>query len=307
MSAGLAVVGATATGKTELGIELARRLDGEIIGVDSRQAYAGMSMGTAAPDPAQLASVPHHGIGFLPPTERYSAGAFARRARAWLTEIAARGRVPILVGGTGLFLRALVRPVFAEPALEPERRDRLRRWCARLPIDEVRRWSTRLDPGLSGRLSVIDRQRAARAIEVALLTGRPLGWWHETAEPSVEPVALMIFGLALPPEVHRRRVRERVDRQLAGGWQEEVARLLASGVPADAPAWSAVGYREVAALLEGRLGREEAAAEIARRSWAYARRQRTWFRHQLPGLVWLDATRPIEHLADRVQKEWRGR
>lgn len=304
---GLAIVGATATGKTGLAIAVARRLNGEIIGVDSRQAYRGMEVGTAAPDAAELTAVPHHGIGFLEAVQPYSAGDFARRAREWMREIAGKGRVPILAGGTGFFLHALTHPVFAEPPMDSARRAELRRWLGSLPIETARGWSERLDPEWSGSLAVLDRQRAARAIEVALLSGRPLSWWQERAGPAAEPVSLMAFGMALPPELHRERIRGRIERQFETGWPAEVRALRAAGVPHDAAAMNAVGYREVAAFLDGDTGREEAIEAIASQSWGYARRQRTWFRHQLPGLRWLDATEPIEHLAELVEREWRRR
>lgn len=304
---GVAIVGATATGKTELAVALARRLDGEIIGVDSRQAYRGMAVGTGAPSAAQLAAVPHHGIGFLEPARTYSAGEFARRARSWIREITERDRVPILAGGTGFFLRALLKPVFEEPPLDSARRSELRSWLASMPAERARLWSGKLDPAWSGDLAVLDRQRAARAVEIALLTGRPLSWWHERAEPAAEPLSLLAFGMVLPPELHRERILARIERQFAEGWPAEVEALRAAGVPLDAPALSAVGYREVAAFLDGAVDREEAIEAIAGRSWGYARRQRTWFRHQLPGLRWLDATQPIEHLAELLATEWTGR
>lgn len=304
---GLAIVGATGSGKTELAIALARRLDGEIIGVDSRQAYRGMEVGTAAPSSAERAAVPHHGIGFLDPGQRYSAGEFARLARGWVAEITARGRVPILAGGTGFFLHALVNPVFEEPPMDTARRAELRRWLATVPAERARSWSERLDPDWSAGRDVLDRQRAARSIEVALLSGHPLSWWLERAEPAAEPLSLLAFGMTLPPELHRARIRERIERQFEEGWLEEVAALRAAGVPADAPALNAVGFREVAACLDGDMVREEAIDAIASQSWAYARRQRTWFRHQLPGLRWLDATEAIEHLSELVETEWRRR
>ena len=304
--AGLAIVGATATGKSALAIAVARLLDGEIIGVDSRQAYRGMRVGTAAPSAADLEAAPHHGVGFLDPRESYSAGEFARRAREWLRQIAGRGRVPVLAGGTGFFLRALVEPVFAEPPLEPALRSGLRCWLASMSAEEARAWSRRLDPEGSGRLAVVDRQRATRFIEVALLSGRPLSWWQARAGPAAEPTALLIFALSLPPELHRERIRARTESQFEEGWPAEVEALRDAGVPPEAPALNAVGYREIAAYLDGEADREETIDAIVRHSWGYARRQRTWFRHQLPGLRWLDATRPVEHLAELVAMEWRG-
>lgn len=300
----LAVVGATATGKTELALAVALRLGGEIIGLDSRQAYRGLAVGTAAPEFGQLHSVPHHGIGFLDPRESYSAGHFARLARRWIRQIRGRGRVPILAGGTGFFLRALLEPVFEEPPLDAESRRRLREWLEDQPAELVGRWARRLDPERVASLEVLDRQRAGRAIELALLSGRGLSWWYRHGEPEARPVPMLVYGLGLPPDVHRERIRRRVERLLDGGWLEEVRGLREAGVPPDAPAMGAVGYLEIAALLAGELERDAAVAEIARRTWGYARRQRTWFRHQLPGLRWLDATLPIDELAERVAREW---
>jgi tRNA dimethylallyltransferase len=189
-----------------------------------------------------------------------------------MREIAGKGRVPILSGGTGFFLHALMHPVFAEPPMDPARRAELRSWLGSLPVETVRDWSARLDPEWSGNLAVLDRQRAARAIEVALLSGRQLSWWQERAEPAAEPVSLLAFGMALPPELHRERIRARIERQFEMGWPAEVEALRAAGVPPGAPAMNAVGYREVAAVLDGDADREEAIEAIASQSWGYARR-----------------------------------
>ena len=303
-AAGVAIVGPTATGKTALAVATATRLDGEIIGADSRQAYRGMSIGTAAPSPAELSSIPHHGIGFLDPTEEYGAGRFARLARRWMDEIRSRGRIPVLAGGTGLFLRAVLQPVFAEPDMDPARRRWLRRWLEPLAAEQLRRWAERLDPEWYAEMDVVDPQRAGRAIELVLLTGRPLSWWQARG-PEGEPLVLLTFGLRLPPDVHRERISRRVLKQLEGGWPAEVAALRAAGVPAAAPALDAVGYREVAAYLDGKMSRERAAESIARQTWQYVRRQRTWFRHQMSDLHWLDGMEPTEHLAELVEREWR--
>ena len=303
--AGVAIVGATATGKSSLSVAVAELLNGEIVGVDSRQAYRGMAIGTAAPTQAELRSVPHHGIGFLPAMEEYGAGKFARLARGWIQEIRSRGAVPILCGGTGFFLRALLQPVFAEPEMDRMRRRALRGWLEALPARRLERWAERLDPEWSAGREVVDPQRAGRAIELAILTGRRLSWWQSRSDAYGEPLNLLAFGLRLAPDVHRERIRRRVIEQLEAGWPAEVEALRAAGVPAGAPALDAVGYREVAEYLDGACSREEAAEAIARRTWQYARRQRTWFRHQLSDLRWLDATEPTEHLAGLVEREWR--
>lgn len=303
-----AILGPTATGKTALAVALAERLDGEIVSVDSRQAYRGLTVGTAAPGPAELARAPHHGVGFLPPGTRYGAGEFARRARTWIGEIRSRSRVPILAGGTGFFYRALTRPIFREPPMDPDRRKALDDWLDALPLPRLRNFAATLDPALAERLDVLDRQRCHRAIEMALLTGRPITWWQRHGPPEAEPVAAMPVVLRLPGEEHRTRVRERAESTLESGWKDEVRALRAAGHDRGSPAFSSIGYGAVDDWLAGKVSREEALTRIVRDTWAYARRQRTWFRHQLPdGALRLDARRPAAELAGRVLAAWRER
>ena len=166
----LVILGPTATGKTGLATEVARLVGGEIISADSRQAYRGLEIGTAAPGPEHRLSVPHHGVAFLEPGERYGAGRFARMCRGWVSDIESHGRVPILAGGTGFFVRALTRPVFREPELDAGRRSSLEAWLAAQPIAEVRRWADRLDPDLRFRLPVIDRQRSGLCSTMRMCT-----------------------------------------------------------------------------------------------------------------------------------------
>lgn len=304
----LAVLGPTATGKTRLALDLAERLDGEIVSLDSRQAYAGLGVGAAAPGEAERARVRHHGVGFLPPGARYGAGKFTRLARQWIEEIRGRGRLPLLVGGTGLFFRALVRPIFREPPMDPARRSALEGWLEERSLAELREWASGLDPALGERLAVLDRQRCLRAIEMALLTGRPLTWWQRHGPLEAEPIHAVAVVLTLPGETHRRRIRERAERALEGGWVDEVRALWAAGHDRDSPAFSSIGYRAVGDWLSGDISREEALTRIVRDTWAYARRQRTWFRHQVaPDAPRLDARRPVEALAARVCAEWRLR
>ncbi|MFQ5889967.1 MAG: tRNA (adenosine(37)-N6)-dimethylallyltransferase MiaA [Gemmatimonadota bacterium] len=303
----LAIVGPTGTGKSAVAVEVARRIGGEIISVDSRQAYRGMEIGTVAPTLEERSAVRHHGVAFLEPSERYSAGRFARLARGWIAEIEGRGAVPILVGGTGFFLGALLAPIFREPELDEARRERLRTWLAARPVGSLADWVRRIDDRLARQLGTIDRQRAARALEVAFLTGRPLSWWHEFAPSQEKPLAARVYVLQLPADENRRRIEDRVAELLESGWEDEVGALLRSGHDERAPGLSAVGYRHVVSLVRGELTRTEAMAAIFRDSWQYARRQRTWFRHQLPaGAVRLDARQPVAQLAERIAAAWRG-
>lgn len=300
----LAVMGPTATGKTGLAVGLARALDGEIVSVDSRQAYRGMEVGTGAPTPEERDAVPHHGVAFLEPDERYSAGEFARRARGWIAGIRGRSRFPVLEGGTGFFLRALTDPVFDEPEMDPDRRERLETWLEERPPEELRRWTRRLDPDLEEELDALDPQRCARTLELTLLAGRPLTWWHEHGEPEAEPLDAMVAVLELPEGVHRDRIRERTRALLERGWADEVRALRATGHGEGDPPFTALGYREVAAWVDGEAGREETVEAIVRETWRYARRQRTWFRHQVPDdALRLDARRPVDDLAAAVIEE----
>lgn len=304
----LAVMGPTATGKTGLAAEVARRLDGEIISVDSRQAYRGMEVGTAAPPRALREEIPHHGVAFLDPGERYGAGRFARLARRWIREIRGRGRVPILAGGTGFFLKALTDPVFEEPEMDEARREALRAWMDARPDEQLLAWARRLDPTLAERMNPLDPQRASRTLELSLLSGRALSWWHDHGEPAAPPVRARIHVLELETDLHRDRIERRTRRLLESGWPEEVRSLREAGHDRDSPALDALGYREVGRLLDGEIDRREAVERIARDTWQYARRQRTWFRHQVPeeDRVRLDAAEPVEQLADRIVRDWQS-
>jgi len=301
----LAILGPTATGKTALAMQVARLLDGEIISADSRQAYRGLEIGTAAPSEADRASVPHHGVAFLEPGERYGAGRFARFCRGWIGDIESRGRVPILCGGTGFFVSALTRPVFREPYLEPVRRSALQAWVASTALDEVRRWTSRLDPDLEFRLAVVDRQRAGRALELALLTGRNLTWWQEHAPPEADPVPARIWALDVDPETLRERIEARTQRMLDSGWLQEVEALASGGHGPDSAAMTSIGYRDVWRLAAGEISREEAVTAIVRDTWQYARRQRTWLRHQVDrDAVRVRVGQDDIGLAGRIAADW---
>lgn len=303
------VAGPTASGKTSVAIEVARGLDGEIISMDSRQAYRGFAIGTAAPSAGELAAAPHHGVGFLDPQQRYGAGRFARLAARWIAGIYARGRVPILAGGTGLFLRALTHPMFEEPPLDPPRRAALHAWLAVLEREELMRWAVRLDPVLAARRRPLDRQRAARTVELALLTGKPLTRWM-TSGPTERPrLRTATYVLEWPAPLLRERIERRAAASIRGGaWPQEVRDLLARGLDGSR-AFDALGYADVAALVRGEAGVDETIERVSRATWRYARRQRTWFRHQVPEdavvLRVLDGSTTPGQLARRIAADWR--
>ncbi len=305
----VAIVGPTASGKTALSLEVAARLDGEIISMDSRQVYRGMDVGTAKATPEQQARAPHHGLDLMEPGQRFGAGEFARRARTWIEQIAARDRVPILVGGTGFFLRALTDPIFREPSLEPGRRASLQRYLEAIGAEEMRRWLAVLDPPLAERLTGWGgRQRLTRALELPLLTGRSLSWWQENAPPEAPPLRPLVYVLDPQRERLYRAIDERVGRMAEHGLLEEVRGLVAAGFSERDPGINATGYIELLPHLRGERSLEEALDLIRKNTRAYARRQLTWFRHQLPeGAVWLDTRRERAELVDEIVSAWEQR
>jgi len=294
------LVGPTAVGKTAVAAALADRWPLVVISADSRQVYRGLDIGTAKPSSALRARVPHFGLDLVDPGERYSAGRFARDATGWLGALAS-DRQPLVVGGTGFYIRALVDGLFREPPMDAGRRNRLRQFLTAVPT--VAAWAVRLDPAYSGG----GRQRAARAVEIALLSGRSLSWWqrHARERGIVTP---WIVRLAVPRAVLRQRIAARAEAMLAAGLVGEVESVLARGVAPDAPGLDGVGYREVVQFLRGTLARDAVLAAIVTATARYAKRQETWFRHQLGGdVVVLDATRPADDVAEEIAARWRAR
>ncbi len=301
----LAITGATTTGKTPLSLALARELPAEIVSMDSRQVYRGMDVGTAKVRPGEAAGVPHHGLDLVDPDRRYSAGRFARDARRWIREIRARARVPLLVGGTGFFLRAVLQPIFAEPPMDRDRLEALRGYLRAQPRDRLARWLRYLDPERADLAIEGGPQRMSRTIEIALLTGRPLSWWHRRAPADGEAVPGVVVVLELPRDEIDRRIDARVLRMIELGLVEEVRALLDRGFGPDAPGMTATGYREIARHLAGECTLEEAVEDIRRSTRRYARRQLTWTRHQLPPeTVRIDAAAPLERQVRLALKAW---
>jgi tRNA dimethylallyltransferase len=301
----LAVVGPTASGKTALSLPLAEALGGEIISMDSRQVYRGMDIGTDKATPEDRARVPHHGLDLVDPRERYSAGQFARDARRWVEEIRGRGHLPLVVGGTGFFLKALLEPVFREPPMEKARKEALRGWLAGLSRERLEDWVALLDPERLDLARAGGPQRLSRTVEVALLTGRPLSWWHDHAPPEAPPVPARIVQLVIPRPENVRRIEARVHRMFDRGLLAETSRLLEAGVRTTDPGMTGTGYREAAGVLLGTLSLDEAMEEVKRVTRQYARRQVTWFRHQLPpGVLHLDALLPLAEQVDTVLRWW---
>jgi tRNA dimethylallyltransferase len=296
----LAVLGPTASGKSALGLALAERYGGEIINCDSTAVYRGFDIGTDKVPAEARRGIAHHLIDVADPTAVYTAAQYACDAARVVGEIHRRGRLPILVGGTGLYYRALTRGLFPGPGADEALRARLGRVGDRRGVECLHRWLQRVDPGSAARIMPRDRKRLVRALEVYLTTGRPLtDHFSETASPiagwEVLPIALRI-----PPAQTAERVARRVDEQFARGIVAEVQGLLARGVPPTARPFGGLVYRQV---MEMRSGiRDEAAtrALIVQGNRRYARRQLIWFRKE-PNLIWFDGPGELPETRRRVE------
>ena len=269
------ICGPTAAGKSAIALWLAARQPSVIVSADSRQVYRGFDIGTAKPTAEERAAVVHHGIDVIDPTERYSAAAWATAADAWVDEAYTSRTTPLVVGGTGLYLRALFEGLFAEPALDPARRASIGGVLAELDVAELRRWTAVIDPTRAH----LGRTQLLRSIEIALLTGSRLSELHRmhARQPRWRPRYLVVD----PGPVLAERIAARIDDMLDHGWPDEVQRLMET-VPATAPAWKATGYEAVQRFVTGQLSHDAARERILIETRQYAKRQRTWFRHQLP-------------------------
>jgi len=283
----VSILGATAAGKSALGIALARQVGGEVVACDSTAVFRGIDIGTDKVPPDEQQGVPHHLIDVAEPTEVYSAARYAQDAAPVIRAITARGRVPILVGGTGLYYRALVRGLFPGPARHEALRAALDRLAAERGTGELYRWVRRLDPGSAARIQPRDTKRLVRAIEVALVSGVPMtAHFAETASP-IADYDVIAIAVRLPAAETAARVARRVEQQFDRGVVDEVRRLLAAGVPPTAQALCGLVYRQIVEMLAG--VRDEAATRelIVRENRHYARRQLIWFRKE-PTLTWID-------------------
>ena len=295
------LVGPTAIGKTAVTCALAEYWPITVISADSRQVYRGLDIGTAKPSPDVLEQVPHVGLDIVDPGERYSAGRYARDATRWLDEIDPSRR-PVVAGGTGFYVRALADGLFREPPIDADAREKFRAWAA--DARALGAWAARLDPEYRGG----GRQRASRTVEVALLTGKPLSTWQREAkaEGAMRP---WYVRLTAPRRFLHDRIARRVVAMLRAGWVDEVRQLLQAGVAPDAAGLDGVGYRDVIAHLQGAVAEHELVGAITTSTRQYAKRQETWFRHQLIGhpVVTLDATDPPNVLARRIVQLWEER
>ncbi len=283
----LAIVGATATGKSALALRLAERLDGELVNADALQVYRGFDIGTAKPSPADRRRVRHHLLDILEPQQRFSAGEFVRLARRAVADILERGRQPVVVGGSGLYLRALFEGIREIPPIDPAVRRALRRRLAGEGPDGLRAELRRVDPETAERLAVGDSQRLLRALEVAVSTGKPLSLWLAEKPFGEVPLAAVRVGLTLPRALLYDRISARIEQMVRDGWVEEVSGLLARGSKLSDPAFQAIGYRQLASYLAGESTLAEAIESTQRATRRFAKRQQTWFRRE-KGVRWFD-------------------
>jgi tRNA dimethylallyltransferase len=289
------VVGPTASGKSALALELAEALGGEIVSADSRQVYRGLDVGTAKPTPAERARVPHHCLDLVEPGERFDAARFRAAAGRAVAEAAARGRVPLVVGGTGLWIRVLLHGLCAAPPRVPALRATLERRAAEVGTPALHAELAALDPASAGRLAPRDAARVVRALEVALATGVPLSRWQAEHRFGERPYDALLIGLARPVAELDERIAHRARAMLADGFVDEVRRLHARGVAVDA-----VGYREMLACVAGESDVETALAATVRATRRFAKRQRTWFRRE-PDVVWHHPERDRAAIRARVE------
>lgn len=296
----IALVGPTSVGKTATAIRIAQEFDGEVVSADSRYLYRGMDIGTDKPSSEERGGVPHHLIDVLDPRDDYSLALFQNDARRAIEEIHGRGRLPIVAGGTPLYLRALLEGWRIPPAPpNPELRAQLELRAREQGPEALHRELAQVDPAAAARIPPENVRRVIRALEVFIVTGRRMTELEGKEPPDWRTLWI---GLTMPREELYRRIDERVDRQIARGLVEEVRRLLEEGVPPTAPSMTALGYRQVVAYLQGKWTLEEAIARLKYDTHRYARHQLTWLR-RLPQIEWFDVTRTgwYEAVRERVR------
>jgi tRNA dimethylallyltransferase len=293
------IVGPTAVGKTKLGIALAKKLGGEIISGDSMQIYKGMDIGTAKVKPDEMDGIPHHLLDIKEPCEPFSVVEFQRLCRALIADISARGRLPIIVGGTGLYIQAAIYDYqFSDAPSDEAYRRALRQLAAEQGAEALHRQLEVVDPESAARIHPHNVRRVIRALEVYHSTGKPFSEWQRGQQKQLLYEAAII-GLTAERSVLYRRINERVDQMIAEGLVEEARALYDRGFR-DCQAVQAIGYKELYDYFDGRVSLEEAIEQLKQNSRRYAKRQLTWFRNQMP-VEWFDMT-DAKMFAARVEE-----
>lgn len=293
------ICGPTAAGKSSIAMLLAEEFNAAIVSADSRQIYCYFNIGTAKPTREECARATHYGVDVAEPIERYSAARWASEALEWIECAGELEKTPVVVGGTGLYIRALVEPLFNAPELDPIARSQLEEELTTKSLADLRRWCEVLDP----QRAHLGRTQLLRAIETALLAGARMSELHDahkraTTVNEVEPVYLIVD----PGDALASQIENRVDQMLARGWVDEVRQLM-NRVPPDAPAWKASGYSAIREHVEGKTDLSTTRQRIIIETRQYAKRQRTWFRHQLPESA-VTNLNPLDSQAIAVAREW---
>ena len=297
------ITGPTATGKTSLAIELARQYAAEIVSADSRQVYRYLNIGTAKPTPAQQEAVLHHLIDVVNPDEQFDSARFRMLALAAIEEVSQRGRRVLVVGGTGLYLRALTRGLFAGPVADLTLRTRLQEQEQSEGKGFLHRWLQDVDPEAANRLHPNDTIRLIRALEVFLLTGKPMSHWQREHGFHERPFTTLTIGLVCERETLHRRIAGRCQQMLQDGLVDEVRRVWDMGYGPELPVMQTIGYAQVKALLHGQCSEAEALAQMTTETKHLMKRQLTWFRAE-PDIQWFAPSQGRE-IADVVGKFWK--
>lgn len=284
----IAVVGPTASGKSELALNIAEHFDGEIVNFDSIQLYRGFDIGAAKTPVAQRRGIPHHLLDIFEPNEQISAGLYARHARKTLEEIAARGQLPILVGGTGFYLRALVEGLSSTPARDQELRERLSRRVTTRPAGYLHQLLNRLDAKAADCIHPNDHTKLIRAIEVCIIGKKPVSKLWKTEENALTNYEIFRIGLNPPRKELREKIELRTQRMFNNGLVEEVQQLLDTGLRSEAWPLGAIGYKQTLAHLNGTSTVEQATRETITQTHRYAKRQMTWFRRE-QNVFWIES------------------
>lgn len=292
----IVIAGPTAVGKSALAMRVADRLEGEIVNADAFQVYRGLDVGTGTPTRQDRDAIPHHLIDIIDPEEQYSAGDFTADARRVIAAIGARGRVPVVVGGSGLYLKALLEGLAPMPAIDPALRHRLEEMASDEGLTVLRRMLRVLDPETAAVTEPGDTHRTLRALEIVLSSGRPQSWWIEREGPEDATRGALCVALTVPRTLLYDRIEARVDRMFEAGWIAEVERLESAGIDPESPGFRAIGYRGIDRHLRGEGNREALTGGIVAATRRLAKRQLTWFRAQ-DGFVWLDARSERECVA----------
>ncbi len=298
----LAIVGPTASGKSELALFLAECFSGEIVNYDSVQIFRYFDIGTAKPAAEERARVPHHMIDIREPTAIFTAGDYQREARRVLHDICARGKMPVLVGGTGLYLRALTEGLFNGPERSIYWRNRLEMLAERKGREYLHRILSKVDPVAASRIDVRDKPKVIRALEVRLETGKALSkHLDERRRYPLTGFDIRFIGLSPPREELYRRINDRVRQMFTAGLVQEVRELLRKGIPSSAKPFEAIGYRHVIAHIDSCITNEETIRIIQRDTRRYAKRQMTWFRKQ-PDVTWFDGPGDSDEIKNMVHQ-----